>query len=107
MVSIYLTSVVTGNQSSSSGQQLTSPPFPSTEGSSQPITSNIESARITNTGTTTTTTTTTTITTNSSAPTTTTEESGDSTQTISSLTPPSNRTFYLENTEISTIIRLN
>ena len=50
VVSIYLTSVVTGNQSSSSGQQLTSPSFPSTEGSSQPMTSNIESARITNTG---------------------------------------------------------
>jgi hypothetical protein len=97
VVSIYLTSVVTGNQSSPSGQQLSSPPSPSTEGFSQPIASNIESAH-TNTGTTTTTTTT-----NSSAPTTTTEESGDLTQTISSLTPPSNRTVYLENTEISTI----
>jgi hypothetical protein len=75
---------------------ITSPASPSTLGSSQPITSNNESARITNTGTTTTTT-------NSSVPTTTTEESGDLTQTISSLTPPRSRTFYLENTEISTI----
>ena len=50
MVSIYLTSFVTGNQSSSSGQQLTSPSSPSTEGSSQPMTSNIGSARIANTG---------------------------------------------------------
>jgi plastocyanin len=83
---------------------ITSPASPSTLGSSQPITSNNESARITNTGTTTTTTTTiTTTTTNSSVPTTTTEESGDLTQTISSLTPPRSRTFYLENTEISTI----
>ncbi|MDW0257087.1 MAG: hypothetical protein QN732_12175, partial [Nitrososphaeraceae archaeon] len=43
VVSIYLTSFVTGNQSSSSGQQLTSPSSPSTEGSSQPMTSNIGS----------------------------------------------------------------
>jgi hypothetical protein len=78
-------------------------------GSSQPIASsvsNLESARITNTGTSTTTTTTTTITTinNTSAPSTTTpQESPNLTQTVSSVTPPTNRTFYLENTEISTI----
>ncbi|HZA68477.1 MAG TPA: cupredoxin domain-containing protein [Nitrososphaeraceae archaeon] len=77
VVSIYVTSVATQNQSLSSGQQLTSPSSSSSsQGSSQRTT-----------------------TTTATTP----QESGNLTQTISSLTPPTNRTFYLENTEISKI----
>jgi plastocyanin len=103
MVLIYITSVATENQSSSLGQQLSSSSFSLAEGSSQPIASNgsnFESARITNTGISTTTTTNN----NTSSPTTTTrQESGNLTQTVSSVAPPTNRTFYLENLEIETI----
>ena len=100
VVLIYVTSVATENQSSSSDNNLNSLSFLSADGSSQPVTSkvsNFESARITNTGTST-------RTTNTSTPTTTIPQgSGNLTQTVSSVTSPTNRTFYLENLEIETM----
>ena len=103
VVSMYFNSVETGNQLSSLGQQSASPSLPSTKSPSPPTTSNATNDGSTGTANTGTTTTTTTANNNSGTPATPPQESGNLAQTFSSLGSPTNRTFYLENSEISTI----